>query len=173
MKLNILDKSKVLCDKKLLEGDFRSNRTKASINDKNPTLLVRMKSGFLYLMDKQFIPGYCILTRYPIVNELNDIDIKDRNAFLMDMNIVGEAIQNVVSDYKRMNYSILGNTDEYLHAHIYPRYNWENEERIKMPVWLYDIDEYWRNDKYNLSSKDKVLGERIADEVIRLCKKYY
>ena len=37
----------------------------------------------------------------------------------------------------RMNYEILGNFDHYLHAHIYPRYAWEPDERREHPIWLY------------------------------------
>ncbi|WP_207549757.1 hypothetical protein [Alicyclobacillus tolerans] len=36
-----------------------------------------------------------------------------------------------------MNYSIYGNSDEFLHAHIFPRYVWEPEERKPYPVFQY------------------------------------
>ncbi len=91
----------------------------------------------------------------------------------MDMNIVGEAISNVVDDYLRMNYSVLGNTDNYLHAHVYPRYTWEEDKYKKMPVWLYESERYWRNPVYDLGVQHLELGKKIATEVIRLCDKYY
>jgi hypothetical protein len=42
-----------------------------------------------------------------------------------------------------MNYEILGNTDAYLHAHLFQRYEWEQPERIGRPVWLYDPGEFY------------------------------
>ena len=38
---------------------------------------------------------------------------------------------------RRVNYEILGNTDHYLHAHIWPRYEWEPAEYSGGPVWRY------------------------------------
>jgi len=122
------------------------------------------------MMDKQFIPGWVILTCYPHVNDLNDLNIGKRAEFLMDMSIIGEAISDVVSDFKRMNYSILGNSDNYLHAHIYPRYNWESTDSIKYPVWLYDGDKYWRNTKYDLNLKHMTLANKIIDRIKFLYK---
>jgi diadenosine tetraphosphate (Ap4A) HIT family hydrolase len=40
------------------------------------------------------------------------------------MSLIGEAILKVCSP-SRVNYSIYGNTNAYLHAHLFPRYNWE------------------------------------------------
>lgn len=41
----------------------------------------------------------------------------------------------------RVNHEILGNSEPELHAHIFPRYATEAEERRRMPVWFYD----WKN----------------------------
>jgi diadenosine tetraphosphate (Ap4A) HIT family hydrolase len=43
-----------------------------------------------------------------------------------------------VTGASRINYEILGNSEPELHAHIFPRYANEPEERRKMPVWFYD-----------------------------------
>ena len=95
-----------------------------------------MKSGFAVLADSQFLPGYCILLAYPKVNSLNDLDTVQRLIFLREMAFVGDAITEVCTPL-RINYEILGNTDAYLHAHIIPRYDWEEDGLRKMPVWLY------------------------------------
>ena len=39
--------------------------------------------------------------------------------------------------FRRVNLEILGNTDEFLHAHVWPGYSWEPAELIPRPVWLY------------------------------------
>ncbi|MFI9452759.1 hypothetical protein [Amycolatopsis sp. NPDC052450] len=36
-----------------------------------------------------------------------------------------------------MNVEILGNTDPFLHAHVWPRYDWEPADKVGQPVWLY------------------------------------
>jgi diadenosine tetraphosphate (Ap4A) HIT family hydrolase len=43
---------------------------------------------------------------------------------------------------RRVNYSIYGNTDAFLHAHVFPRYDWEPAERAARPVWTYP-EENW------------------------------
>ncbi len=43
------------------------------------------------------------------------------------MSLLGDAVQAVVKP-RRMNYSIYGNTDAFLHAHVFP--NGELRERI-------------------------------------------
>lgn len=39
--------------------------------------------------------------------------------------------------FRRINVEILGNRDPVLHAHIWPRYEWEPPELVGLPVWLY------------------------------------
>jgi diadenosine tetraphosphate (Ap4A) HIT family hydrolase len=70
------------------------------------------------------------------VNTLNDLGFKQKREYVLDMSLIGDAIQEVCNP-RRINYSIYGNTDAFLHAHIFPRYEWEAEERQKMPVWQY------------------------------------
>lgn len=67
------------------------------------------------------------------IHSLNDLSLQERSLFLSDMSIVGDALIEVLKPL-RINYDILGNTDNYLHAHIFPRYQWEEEQRRKMPV---------------------------------------
>jgi hypothetical protein len=50
------------------------------------------------------------------------------------MAAAGHAIKQVTSAY-RINYSILGNTDPALHAHIQPRFLDEPEALRKQPLW--------------------------------------
>jgi diadenosine tetraphosphate (Ap4A) HIT family hydrolase len=66
------------------------------------------------------------------------------------MSIIGDAITEICKPI-RINYDILGNSDEFLHAHVFPRYEWEDEKR-KMPVWLYP-KENWSVEKYQFSEE--------------------
>lgn len=100
----------------------------------NPAVVCRMKSGWLVLADQQAPPGWCILIPSPLVKDLNALDEPGRVQFLTDMAAAGDALMKVAGAY-RINYSILGNVDPLLHAHIQPRYADEPDEQRKAPVW--------------------------------------
>jgi diadenosine tetraphosphate (Ap4A) HIT family hydrolase len=104
---------------------------------KNPTLICRMRSGWCVLGDSQFLRGYCLLLADPIVPSLNDMSHDARAVFLEDMVIIGDAVLKCTEAY-RINYEILGNADPALHAHMFPRYISEPEERRLAPIWQYD-----------------------------------
>src|SRR5512136_575391 len=106
----------------------------------NDTVICRVKSGWAVIGDVQFLPGYCLLLPDPVVPSLNDLTEQDRSRFLIDMVRIGDAILKVTGA-TRINYEILGNSEPELHAHIFPRYDHEPEERRRMPVWFYD----WQN----------------------------
>lgn len=128
---------------------WKNDRIASALSGTNPTLIAKMNSGFVFFGDTQFLPGYCVLTGYPEVFSLNDLSLEDRAAFLTDMTIVGDAITAVLNPL-RMNYEILGNSDNYLHAHIFPRYEWEEERLRKGPVAWYPL-ENWSNPDYDFS----------------------
>jgi len=113
--------------------NWRDNRIESAAQGYNPTVIARMKSGFAVIGDTQFLPGYCVLLGYPKVGSLNDLPVGRRLDFLQDMTLVGDAIMSVCKP-DRINYEILGNTDAFLHAHIFPRYHWEDESRRRSPV---------------------------------------
>ncbi len=91
-----------------------------------------MKSGFAVMGDNQFLPGYCLLLGYPLVEQLIELPEKQRHAFLEDMSLLGEAIDKV-TESKRMNFAMYGNVDPFLHAHVWPRYEWEVPEHATLP----------------------------------------
>lgn len=108
----------------------------------------------------------------PKVNTLNELSFKQRSEYLLDMSLVGEAIETVCKPHK-VNYSIYGNTDTYLHAHIFPRYTWEPEERLKMPVWQYP-KEMWTDKKFHYNDeKHGEMREKITRKIIELIKQAY
>jgi diadenosine tetraphosphate (Ap4A) HIT family hydrolase len=102
----------------------------------NPTLICKVPSGWALMCDLQFLHGYCILQADPTVESLNTLDDPQRARFLLDMALIGDAIQEVTGAY-RVNYFIGGNTDPLLHAHIVPRYLSEPEELRKGLPWSY------------------------------------
>lgn len=102
----------------------------------HPRLVCRTPSGWLFLGRYQFLPGYCVLAADPLVYGLNALTAEARARFLADMGRVGDALLNTTNAV-RINYAILGNGDPALHAHLQPRYVWEEEPYRSGPVDLY------------------------------------
>jgi GNAT superfamily N-acetyltransferase len=61
------------------------------------------------------------------VESINALDMEKRTQFLLDMSIIGDVLLKTLNA-QLINYSILGNLDRSLHAHIHPRYDSEKEE---------------------------------------------
>lgn len=102
----------------------------------NPTVIRRLPSGWVVLGDNQTIPGYTLLLSDPAATDLNELSLGQRAAFLRDMTLVGDALVHATGAYL-INYSILGNADHALHAHIHPRYENEPEEKRRTGHWAY------------------------------------
>ncbi|MCM3767698.1 HIT family protein [Neobacillus niacini] len=155
-----------------LRNDWKKDRITSAHRGENPLVLAKMRSGFAVMGDTQFLPGYCVLLPSVKVNSLNELDFKQRSEYLLDMSLIGDAIQAVCSP-RRVNYSIYGNTDVYLHAHIFPRYEWEPEEKIPKPVWLYTED-HWFDRKYHFSVEQHgEMKETLSQKLNQIIKNTY
>ncbi|MEV4516919.1 diadenosine tetraphosphate hydrolase [Dactylosporangium sp. NPDC049525] len=122
--------------------DWRKDRIRSALQGRNPTVLARLSSGFAVIGDTQFLPGYCLLlSDDPSADRLVDLPRARRLAFLADLDLIGEAVQIVCArhdpQFRRVNYSIFGNLDPILHAHVHPRYEWEPPELLCGPVSHY------------------------------------
>ena len=151
-------------------GHWRHDRIGAAEAGRNPMVLARMPSGFAVIGDTQFLPGYCLLLAAPRAGALTDLPRPARERFLLDMSLIGEAIEQVCrpDGLIRVNYEILGNTDPYLHAHIFPRYRWEPPDLLPMPVWHYPPDR-WRDPAYAYSpDRHGDLRDRLSAALARL-----
>ena len=109
-------------------------RVAAAGRGENPTVICRMRSGFLVISDKQTARGWCVLLPCPVVDDLDQLDEQQRILFLSDMAAAGEVIKKITGAW-RINYSMLGNTEPALHAHIQPRFMDEPPELRVQPLW--------------------------------------
>ena len=116
--------------------DWQRDRIASVERGANPTVLLRLPSGFAVMGDTPFLPGYCLLLAAPRVPDLHSLTLPERMAFLRDMSLLGEAVQRVCQP-ERVNYEIFGNTAPFLHAHVLPRYAWEPAEYLVQPVSHY------------------------------------
>ena len=132
----------------------------------NPKMLLRMKSGFAVIGDSQFLPGYCLLLAYPEAGQLNELYGASREQFLHDMSVLGDAVK-AATGALRINYSIYGNLDPFLHAHIWPRFAWEDDAYRTLPPFNYPASV--REDSANLFDMGKHGGlmKKIREELER------
>jgi diadenosine tetraphosphate (Ap4A) HIT family hydrolase len=120
--------------------DWREDRIGSAHRGENPMVMARLRSGFAVIGDTQHLPGRSLLLcEDPAVGQLSELDREGQRRFLADMALIGEAVQAVCrgEGLRRINYEVLGNSLDWLHAHIHPRYEWEPAARIGWPVWCY------------------------------------
>ncbi|MFI6355269.1 diadenosine tetraphosphate hydrolase [Streptomyces sp. NPDC050743] len=159
-----------------MSDDWRTDRIGAALRGENPTVLRRLQAGFAVIGDVQFLPGYSVLlVDEPGVQRLSELPRAKRLAFLSDMDRLGEAVERACRRldpaFRRVNLEILGNTDPFLHAHVWPRFEWESPEVVGKPVWLYPPDR-WRDERFRLGPHHDALREAIGtelDAVLRAC----
>ncbi|WP_425540924.1 diadenosine tetraphosphate hydrolase [Streptomyces coeruleorubidus] len=156
----------------MVVGEWRDDRIGSALRGENPAVLRRLDAGFAAIGDVQFLPGYSVLlTDDPAVERLSELPRGRRLAFLGDMERLGEAVERACrrmeSGFLRVNLEILGNADGFLHAHVWPRYDWEPEDLVRLPVWLYPR-EMWSAERYALGARHQPLREAIGEELDRL-----
>ncbi len=123
----------------------------------NPAVICRVTSGWVVLGDVQFLQGYSLLLPDPVVPDLNVLTMDQRTTFLKDMTVLGDALLEVTGAV-RINYEILGNSEAALHAHVFPRYATEPEEKRRKPAWFYD----WKSASPFDPKRDQPLMDKIA-----------
>ena len=146
--------------------DWRSARVGSALRGENPTVLARLPGGFAVMGDPQWLPGYCVLlTDDPAAQRLSDLAGPQRSAYLESMAELGEAVERACGEvdpvFRRVNLEILGNADVFLHAHVWPRYEWEPPDLVHRPVWLYPV-ERWRDEETALGPQHDALRASIA-----------
>lgn len=151
--------------------DWRRDRIGSALRGENPTVLARLPGAFAVLGDVQWLPGYCVLLNDdPDVPSLESLPLEHQTRFLTSMAILGQAVQTACSSldpsFRRLNYDVLGNTDAFLHAHVWPRYSWEPAERLSKPVWLYPPDR-WTSTQYRAGPQHDVVRKSITAELVR------
>ena len=121
--------------------DWREDRIGSAARSENPTVLAELQSGYAVIGDAQF---------------LADVDLL--------ATAVERACRATDPAFRRVNIDILGNADPFVHAHIWPRYEWEASELVWRPVWLYDLSN-WRNPATALGEQHSPLRTRITKEL--------
>ncbi|MGH3094789.1 MAG: efflux RND transporter permease subunit [Streptosporangiales bacterium] len=148
---------------------WQHDRVGAALAGQNPTVLARMDAGFAVIGDTQFLPGYSVLlTDDPEASRLSDLPRERRLAFLADMERLGEAVERVCARrdpaFRRVNIEIQGNQDGFLHAHVWPRYDWEPAGNLECPVGRYD-ETRWNDPASRLGAQHDELRAELTAEL--------
>jgi diadenosine tetraphosphate (Ap4A) HIT family hydrolase len=149
--------------------DWRDDRIGSARRGENPTVLAELSAGYAVIGDAQFLPGYCaLLGKDPSVSALAEMPRIERVRFLADADLLATAVERAcrAADpaFRRVNLDVLGNADQFVHAHVWPRYEWEPAELVTRPVWLYERDR-WRDPATALGDQHAELRARIEVEL--------
>ena len=87
----------------------------------NPYFVAELETGYVVLGDYQFFRGYTLFLCKEHKLELHELSIHFRKKHLWDMSQVAEAVYKAFRP-KKLNYELLGNTDEHVHWHLFPRH---------------------------------------------------
>ncbi|MEU9864504.1 diadenosine tetraphosphate hydrolase [Streptomyces sp. NPDC047971] len=152
-----------------MNEDWRADRIGSAVRGENPAVMRRLDAGFAVIGDVQFLPGYSVLlVDEPGVQRLSELPRRKRLDFLSDMDLLGEAVERACrkrdDGFRRVNLEILGNTDAFLHAHVWPRYAWEPDDVVRMPVWLHPRDR-WSDERFALGPAHDALRAAIGAEL--------
>jgi diadenosine tetraphosphate (Ap4A) HIT family hydrolase len=88
--------------------------------------------------DHQFFNGYIVIIANTHAREMHNLDDADATAIFREVMRAGRVIDRHFKPLK-VNYASLGNVDEHLHWHIFPRYHsdpdhkdhpWKNSPRF-------------------------------------------
>jgi diadenosine tetraphosphate (Ap4A) HIT family hydrolase len=139
-----------------------SKQVEAAPAGLEPALICQVPSGWVVLCSMQYLRGYCILLPDVVVPSLNDLTRQQRERYLYDMSIVGDALLEATGAY-RINYAIMGNSDQVLHAHIVPRYLTEPDEFRMNTPWSYP-QEVMDSTLFD-SDREKELMSKINDAI--------
>ena len=124
--------------------------------------------------DAQFLPGYSLLLPDDSdATRLSDLPRPTRRAYLTSLEHLAEAVELACKQadpaFRRVNIEILGNTEPHLHAHVWPRYDWEDAERVLGPVWLYPEDR-WHDPATMLGPQHDALRAAITEKLKQLAR---
>lgn len=130
----------------------------------DPTCIQRMPSGWAVLGEQQFLRGYALLLPDPVVGTLNELQGAQRQQFLADMALLGDAVLQVTGAL-RINYAMFGNVEPALHAHVVPRYVDEAPQLATAHPWLYDWNAAPRFDALRDAALLQSLRQLLTDRL--------
>lgn len=116
-----------------INGDCRiCDRISAIKSNNNPYLVAELDTGYVVIGDYQLFKGYTLFLCKEHKRELHELELKFRQKYLWEMSLVAEAVFLAFQPQK-LNYELLGNTDQHMHWHIFPRH--KNDLLPNNTIW--------------------------------------
>lgn len=145
-----------------LESCLICGRIELIKKGKNFYFVAETQTGYIVLGDHQFFRGYTLLLYKEHKRELHELETEIRKRFLWEMSEVAAAVFRAFRPVK-LNYELLGNTDEHLHWHLIPRHR--ADPNLKGPAW--NIDRAIRNADATRPDFDTIedMKQNLLDEL--------
>lgn len=144
-------------------------RIKLIEENKNPTVVCELETGYVVLGDHQRFYGYTLFLCKQHVREIHDLDKAFLSKHLMEMALVQEAVCHAFNADK-MNVESLGNGDAHVHWHLFPRVAGDTPQ--PGPVWWIGKDEMY-DDKYSIDfNQIDEMKQKLRFQIERLKKQY-
>ena len=150
---------------------WRDDRVGACARGENPMVMLELSSGWAVIGDTQFLPGYSLLiSKHRDAAMLSQLTREQRLQFLADLDLLALAVERACVEkdpaFRRVNIEILGNTDAYVHAHVFPRYEWEGP-KAERPVWDYR-ETHWTDELHAYKPGHQPLRDAITAQLREL-----
>lgn len=149
-----------------MKNCFVCKRIQDIKNKKSPYFVRELETGYVVMCDFQLFRGYTIFLSKIHAKELHNLNSDFKQKFLNEMSLVAEAVIKTFHPIK-LNYELLGNTDEHVHWHLIPRYG--DDEDPGMPIWVLGrkilADEKNRPTKKELEQMKKKLQKELLSVV--------
>lgn len=110
----------------------------------NPYFVTELHTGYVVIGDHQLFKGYTLFLYREHKTELHELDPETKTKFLGEMSLVAEAVFKAFKP-RKLNYELLGNTDNHMHWHIFPRHH--NDPLPQRTIW--NVDKEIRNAESN------------------------
>jgi diadenosine tetraphosphate (Ap4A) HIT family hydrolase len=104
----------------------------AADNGDDPWFIARLSTGYVRLAPTQYFRGATFFAAKWCARELHDIPSAERQAHLLEMTGVAEAVFNA-SGARKMNYEALGNGVPHVHWWLTPRH--PDDPHPRGPIW--------------------------------------
>lgn len=143
------------------------NRIALIKEKRNPYFVIELKTSYVVIGDHQLFKGYTLILFKEHVAELHTLPTQTKKMFLEEMSIVGKAVFNCFQP-KKMNYELLGNSENHIHWHLFPRH--EDDPRPQGPVWCIDKTIRYADMYRPTSSELEVIKQRLRAEITKLYK---
>lgn len=131
----------------------------------NPYFVAELKTGYVVLGDSQYFKGYTLFLSKIHTSEIHLLPSDTKKIFLEEMSFVAEAVYHLFKP-KKLNYELLGNTDEHLHWHIFPRYG--TDPQPDMPIWVIDKKIQNAPEYVPTSEMLREVTKKLADEINKI-----